>query len=59
MRTKKQIEDKIAELRKQTSLQMKNHLDDKTGSEIYLRIYNKIQDKILTLEWVLKIHKDC
>jgi hypothetical protein len=61
MRSQLSIRKKLKELEKSANDALAEHLKrqkEDSKDEVYLRIYNKICERIWTLQWVLNINKE-
>ena len=56
MKKKSAIQTKLDQERQEANRQLKQSLDSKNESDrnMYLRLYSKVQERIMTLEWVLE-----
>jgi len=53
MKSKTRIKAELKKEKEEASRLLKLHLNDRTNNEMHLRAYNRVQERIFTLEWVL------
>jgi hypothetical protein len=54
MRERQEIKDKLQREEELAEGILKEHAKDRLGSDTYLRMYDKAQERIGILKWVLK-----
>lgn len=58
MKSKAEIEEQLQKEKDEASRLLRQHSNQKPNDGLYIRLYNKVQERIMSLEWVLGYHDE-